>query len=321
VDRSARLSFVLALVSLLRPEALAFAESPAPTVHWGGIAYPDQFNTLAIGGTFNRFTEYDGAGTRYNSTLNESFGLNFATVSWSQHWQRWEGWSTNLTLGLGPTDPQPTKFIQNSMVHKALSFAPVKVGRAREGVIDAMIDASITRWFPLLDQRKEFYVGGGLSGGTLYQEAFARAGLRRVSFDSLIPYWDRTPLRVLSDYLRFSAMAWYGQLDTGALLHQIKPYSVLYQVSTSLGPYGKSDGPPHWELEYALTWDSGIFVDQTGQSRKEFFWSLAATYSAFRVETWNDSINHKDKGPTYGFTITLDLFRLFANTPANNKSL
>ena len=47
---------------------------------------------------------------------------------------------------------------------------------------------------------------------------FARAGLRRVSFDSLIPYWDRTPLRILTDYLRFSAMARYGQLDTGAVL-------------------------------------------------------------------------------------------------------
>ena len=112
-------------------------------------------------------------------------------------------------------------------------------------------------------------------------------------------------------------MARYGQLDTGAVLHQIKPFSFLYQLSTSRDPDGKSDGPPHWEIEYALTWDSGIFVDQTGQSRKEFFWSLAFTYDAFRMESWNDSINHKDQGPTYGFTVTLDLFRLFKKEGEN----
>lgn len=310
-------ALLYAVCMVLIMVASAIAESPAPTVHWGGIAYPDQFNTLTIGGTFNRFTEFDGAGTRYNSTLDDSLGLNFATMSWSQHWERLEGWSTNITVGAGPTGSQPTKFVQNNLVHKALGFAPVKEGQTRSDVVDAMISASVTRWFPLLDHRKELYIGGGLTGGTLYQEAFARAGLRRVSFDSLIPYWDRTPLRVLTDYLRFSAMARYGQLDTGAVLHQIKPFSFLYQLSTSLGPYGKSDGPPHWEIEYALTWDSGIFVDQTGQSRKEFFWSLAFTYDAFRMESWNDSINHKYQGPTYGFAVTLDLFRLFKKEGEN----
>jgi len=196
-------ALLYAVCMVLIMVASAIAESPAPTVHWGGIAYPDQFNTLTIGGTFNRFTEFDGAGTRYNSTLDDSLGLNFATMSWSQHWERLEGWSTNITVGAGPTGSQPTKFVQNNLVHKALGFAPVKEGQTRSDVVDAMISASVTRWFPLLDHRKELYIGGGLTGGTLYQEAFARAGLRRVSFDSLIPYWDRTPLRVLTDYLRF----------------------------------------------------------------------------------------------------------------------
>ena len=35
------------------------AETPAPSVHWGSIAYPDQFNTVQLGGTFNRFTQFD----------------------------------------------------------------------------------------------------------------------------------------------------------------------------------------------------------------------------------------------------------------------
>jgi len=288
----------------------ASAETPGPSVHWGSIAYPDQFNSLRVGGTFNRFTEFDGAGSRYHSTINESFGLNFATVSWTQHWARLPGWSSNLTVGIGPTGTQPTEYLQNNVTHAVLGDAAVPVGKRRSDVTDGMADASLTRWISLVNRRPELYVGGGVSLGTIYQEEFARIGLRRSSFDSFIPYWNDTPLHYLTDYLRFSAMARYSQLQSGALIHQVKPYSFLYQVSVSIGPYGKSDGPPRWEIEYALTWDSGIFTDETGQSRKEFFWSVAARYAAVRLETWNDSLHHKDKGPTYGFTITVDLFRL-----------
>ena len=287
------------------------AETPAPSVHWGSIAYPDQFNTVQLGGTFNRFTQFDGAGNRYHSTLNESFGLNFATASWTQHWQRWPGWSTNLTLGIGPTGHDPTEYLQNSVVHPILGDAAVPVGASRQDVVDGMVDGSVTRWFSLLNQPPRLFLGGGFSLGTVYYEEFARIGARRVSFDSLIPYWNDTPLHYISDYLRGSAMARYGALQSSGLIHNVKPYSFLYQLSLSVGPYGKDNVNPHWEIEFALTWDSGIFVDQAGQSRKEFFWSAAATYSALRLETWNDSIHHKDNGPTYGFTVTLDLLKLF----------
>ena len=110
-------------------------------------------------------------------------------------------------------------------------------------------------------------------------------------------------------------MARYGALQSSGLIHNIKPYSFLYQLSLSVGPYGEDKVDPHWEIEFALTWDSGIFVDETAQSRKEFFWSAAATYAALRMETWNDSLNQKDRGPTYGFTITLDLLKLFGRMP------
>ena len=115
-----------------------------------------------------------------------------------------------------------------------------------------------------------------------------------------------------SQLIVYHFMARYGALQSSGLIHNVKPYSFLYQLSVGVGPYGKEKVDPRWEIEFALSWDSGIFVDETGQSRKEFFWSVAATYAALRMETWNDSINHKDKGPTYGFTITLDLLKLFS---------
>jgi hypothetical protein len=287
------------------------AETPAPSVHWGSIAYPDQFNTLQVGGTFNRFTEFDGKGTRYHSTINESFGLNFATVSWTQHWQQWSGWSTNLTLGIGPTGSDPTEYTQNNIAHPIFGNQTVPVSRRRQDVVDGMVDGSVTRWISLLDRMPELFVGGGFSLGTVYYEEFARIGVRRASFDSFIPYWNDTPLHYVSDYLRGSAMARYGALQSSGLIHHVKPYSFLYQLSLGVGPYGKGSLDPRWEIEFALTWDSGIFVDETGQSRKEFFWSVAATYAALRMETWNDNINQKDKGPTFGFTVTLDLLKLF----------
>lgn len=287
------------------------AETPAPSVHWGSIAYPDQFNTAQIGGTFNRFSEFDGQGTRYHSTIHESFALNFATASWTQHWQRWPGWSSNLTLGIGPTGSEPTESIQNNIAHPIFGNQMVPVGRSRQDVIDGMVDGSVTRWFSLLDGMPELFVGGGVSLGTVYYEEFARIGVRRASFDSFIPYWDETPLHYVSDYLRASAMARYGVLQSSGLVQNVKPYSFLYQVSLSVGPYGKEKLNPQWEIEFALSWDSGIFVDVTGQSQKEFFFSLAASYAALRMETWNDALNQKDKGPTFGFTITLDLLKLF----------
>jgi hypothetical protein len=288
----------------------AWAEAPAPSVHWGSIAYPDQFNTLQLGGTFNRFTEFDASGNRYHSTIHESFALNFATVSWTQHWPRWSGWSSNLTLGIGPTGAQPTEYIQNNIVHPIIRTDQVPVGNARHDVVDAMVDGSLTRWWTLFSGKPELFLGGGFSLGTVYQEEFARIGLRRSSFDSFIPYWNDTPLHYLTDYLRFSTMGRASRLQPGALIHNIKPYSFMYQVSVSLGPYGTTQGAPHWEIEYALTWDTGIFTDEMGVSRKEFFWSVAATYSALRLETWNDSLNGKDNGPTYGFMVTIDLLRL-----------
>jgi hypothetical protein len=288
------------------------AETPAPSVHWGSIAYPDQFNTAQVGGTFNRFTEFDGSGTRYHSTINESFALNLATASWTHHSQQWRGWSSNLTLGIGPTGSNPTEYIQNNITHPILGNQKIPVGRVRQDVVDGMVDGSVTRWFTLLDRMPELFVGGGVSVGTVYYEEFARIGVRRASFDSFIPYWNETPLHYVSDYVRGSAMARYGALQSSGLVSNVKPYSFLYQVSVSVGPYGKEKLDPAWEIEFALTWDSGIFVDETGQSRKELFWSVAASYAALRVETWNDSINQKDKGPTYGFNVTLDLLKLFS---------
>jgi hypothetical protein len=38
---------------------------------------------------------------------------------------------------------------------------------------------------------------------------------------------------------------------------------------------------------------------------------VALRYSAVTIETWNDAINQKDYGPTFGGRVTLDLLYLY----------
>jgi hypothetical protein len=170
------LLFLLGLCLVVGTETVQ-AESPAPSVHWGALAYPDQYRTLDAGVTFNRFTEFS-AHDRYNSTIRETMGFNFATLSWTE---RFSDWGTNLTVGAGPTRDEPTETFQNGFIHRAFGFSPVPSGAVREAT-DFMIDGSLTRWAQLFGQHDSGFAGLGASSGTLYHEGFARLGARRLSF-------------------------------------------------------------------------------------------------------------------------------------------
>ena len=99
--------FIISLGLLLGMTRVVAAESPAPSAHWGAIDYPDQVRTLDFGLTLNRFTEFDPNGQRYNQ-IRETMGFKMVTLSWTERPTRFPEWGTNLTLGVGPTDDQPT---------------------------------------------------------------------------------------------------------------------------------------------------------------------------------------------------------------------
>jgi hypothetical protein len=162
------------VILLLRLADTVLAESPAPTVHRGGLAYPDQVNTLSLGYTGNRFTQFNGERDQFNR-ISETMGFNFGSLSWTQHWRSFEGLSTNLTVGAGPTGEQPTRYFQNEFVHDAVFGIPkVPVGRTRDE-FDFMVDASAMYWHSVLNAPRVFFIGGGISTGSLYTEGFARA--------------------------------------------------------------------------------------------------------------------------------------------------
>ncbi|HSF67836.1 MAG TPA: hypothetical protein VLA67_10460 [Nitrospiraceae bacterium] len=288
------------------------AESPSPTVHWGGLGYPDAHSKLELGYTGNRFTEFNSTGQRYNN-INESMGINFGTVSWTQHWERFKGWSTNLTFGGGPTSDQPTRFFQNELLHdRILGHSAVPTDRTRHA-FDFMVDGSITRWFSLVDQPTKLFVGVGGSTGSLYHEVFARTGIRGAEIGSsalsLLGWGDAN--NFAADFVRgfrWSAMGRIAQSYAGSAFLHVAGDNYILQTSLSWGIYDERP-LPKFEIETGISFNSGFFVSPQGKPREE----LLASIVTIRVrnvafETWNDAINEKDFGPTYGVRLTLDVY-------------
>ncbi|WP_155970417.1 hypothetical protein [Nitrospira japonica] len=288
-------------------------------MHWGAIAYPDQEQTLVAGMTFNRFTEFNGKGERFNA-IQESAGLNFATVSWTERLKKFPGWSTNLTVGAGPTQANPTLYLQNDVTHQLFGNSSVPVTKEREAT-DFMVNGTLTRWAKLFGEREVGFMSLGFAAGSLYQEAFAQMGLRRLSLaEALEPVvGTSTFLRGFSQFVRFSGMGRYGQLFGGAAFRDatVAAQNYLGQVSMSIASYGDSDEmPPRWELEFAFTIDSGLFADPSGHSIERRLGSVALRFPYGFLETWNDGIGGTDSGPTFGFQIMIDLRRIYKQVTA-----
>ena len=141
---STSVPLTLALVLFIR--TMVYAETPAPEIHWGALAYPDQYPVLQLGLTINRFTEFNGEGERFNE-IQETIGLNQITLTWTEHLSRFKNWSTNLTVGAGPTRDQPTRFLQNEVVHEGLKRIPKVPVREKRRQTDFMMTGSLNRWF------------------------------------------------------------------------------------------------------------------------------------------------------------------------------
>lgn len=293
MPRRFSLLFLLGLCFLVGPTT-ARAESPGPSVHWGALGYPDQYRTLDAGMTFNRFSEFSTV-RRYNSTIKETIGFNFATLSWTERFA--DNWGANLTVGVGPTRDEPSNTFQNGFIHRAFGFSPVPANQVRDGT-DFMIDGSVTRWGRLFGQNDTGFAGLGVSSGTIYHEGFARLGTRRISFGVPI--------------IRLSVMGRYGQLYKSSVLNQVAGQSYLGQASLGFAhytAYAKGE-QPKWELELGVSWETGLFVDPNGRPQREFFGTMAIRFPYGAFETWNDAVNFKDSGPTYGVRLMFDLLAI-----------
>ena len=293
--------FALSVATLLGWTSPGWAEANAQSTHWGALAFPDHDRTLALGFTTDRFTEFDGAGKRYND-IRQTDGFNFWSLSWTERLERFKGWNTNLTVGAGPTQDRFSRYLQNDVVHKFRGLTPVPVGATRDAT-DFMTSGTLTKWTGLLGSDDVFFYGVGGAAGSLYYEPYAQIGVRRLSLPEFVP--------VVSDYIRFSALARAGRPFSGSAFHEVANHSYLGQASVGIGNYRRTNCDTPWEIELGLTVDSGLFVDHRGDSLEERFVTVALRYSAVTFETWNDLINQKDYGPTFGARVTLDVLYLY----------
>lgn len=290
----------------------ARAENVAPGAHWGAIDFPDRDRTVMMGYTVNRFTEFNGSKDRFNA-VNQTAGFNFATVSWTDRIKAVPGWSGNLTLGAGPTGETPSSDLQNRFIHRATGQSPVPVDHTRTGG-DVMAGGSLTRWSRLFSPRDTGFAGIGIAGGSLYQELYGRIGMRHFSLAELatwlVPHLNQEFLTGVSRFVRFSAMGRYSRLYGGAAYSHdvIANQAYLGQASVSFADYDVGEWTrPQWEVEVALSYDSGLFTSPNGRWITRRFGSVALHFPYGTIETWNDWVGSTDSGPTYGFSLMLNL--------------
>ncbi len=310
---------ILIIVGVLTPLEVR-AETPAPFIHWGALSYPDQEPSIEMGLSLFRFTEFNGEGERFNG-IGETIGINFITLSWTEHLKKsLNNWSTNFTLGIGPTRNQPTEWLQNDVIHDGLwGIEPVPVGDKRKQT-DFSVSGSLTRWMPVTGQKRILYLSGGGQTGSLFHELFARTGFRRWSPVATIEHLNGNQngfFAKLFRPLRLSGMLRASRIATGAAFRDLANTAYTAQGSISYGWYDKHTLHPWFEVELGATLDSGIFNGELGDSLEERFWTAAIRAYPFTFETWNDQLNSKDFGPTYGARLTMDLYFLLPDSWQN----
>ena len=310
------LAFFLSGVVALIPPVVS-GEPPAPSIHWGALSYPDQEPQLTMGLSLFRFTEFNGEGERFND-INETIGINFITFSWTEHLtDTLENWSTNFTLGIGPTRNQPTEWLQNDLIHDRIWDIPtVPVERKRKET-DFSISGSLTHWWEIPGQKRILYFSGGGQSGSLYHEIFARTGFRRWAPLKAIEHLNGKQEGIFSSLfrpLRLSGMVRASRIFTGAAFHDLANAAYSAQGSISYGWYDEKTLHPWFEVEIGATIDSGMFNGVGGDSLEERFWTAALRAYPFTIETWNDQLNSKDYGPTYGGRLMMDLYFLLPDS-------
>ena len=181
-----------------------------------------------------------------------------------------------------------------------------------------MAGGSVTRWSPLFSAQDTGFAGLGIAGGSLYQEIYGRIGIRQLSLAELaawlFPHSDHALLNSLSRFVRLSAMGRYSRLFGGSAYSGdvTANQSYLGQVSVSFADYETvKSARPRWEVEIALTYDSGLFTFPNRRSISRRFGSVALHFPYGTLETWNDWVGATDNGPTFGFSLMFNLLELY----------
>jgi hypothetical protein len=318
--RVAVLGGALAAAAALAPEA--HAQNLGPGLHWGALAYPEIEPARQFGYQIFLFSEFGQPGDgRYSEAYQSTIGLNLLTVSSTRDLARNVANPNTLlfrsTLVAGASyDPIP-RALQNHFIHRCGGLAAL---RCRNGQIP-YVPRGQTRTSPEFGYSGELtarvlslgrselgeprlfasrlFISGGFWLSTIDNELYAQLGLYRFP---LIVGRMRDWRSCIYFYL--SGMARAGAAIGGVPVPWRGPAfeDVASEYLTSQGSLGvvlfESVFPVG--LEVGITGSTGLFVDGTGRGIPEKLISIRLEVGDLVFETFNDLINDKDMGPTFG---------------------
>lgn len=256
------------------------------------------------------------------------------------------GYARRVSFVVGVVDDHVPEFLQNTVIHQGNLRGEDKLWKVPRSTADSVNRPSLgpTEGVPVLGASAEYFlrlsyeteeygereraftplfVGAGASVGTLNQDLFVHAGS---SYSTLkTPWADLGWIRMPS--LGGGMMLRAGVLAPGYYFRDVASNYVSAQASGRVR-LEFWDFPV--DLEYALTASSGMFVaarstaqlaeiEARGEPARKVYFAKIAIPERFRsirlrigqftFETFNDSPGGKDKGPSFGASVTLDTYR------------
>ena len=326
--QSAVASLVAASLLLLTASAVPAGGQGmgVPSAHFGALAYPTPDRIWEAGVNLDRFTEFtkpaDSAaavrdGLRDNKTrhyaLRTTLGINSAYVMRTYHWREM---SSIIRLGAftGTVGDNPSRFLQNNFRHRDAGYQFIPVGHVtKAGLIGAF--GGIDRWGDVAPTwwGHEFSLGSyyGVDGMTsnLYDEVALRFGTRLHLSRSVM--WPTVGASYRwGVYVRQQKNLNEAPRDTGAKSMRdviANTYGLkMLSLRLPLDEWASNRGlVPAVEVGYS--WHSAFFLARpfgqtTFQRLPEKFLTLSAQWGGgdFSIETYNDLVNDKDIGPSFG---------------------
>lgn len=231
--------------------APAFAESPAVTVRWGGLAFSGQASTLPVDGTINHSTAFDNhspTSLRSESPLNDTFGINLVSISWTKQWDCsiCQGITTKMTAGvvLMPEEPSRLPTDIRNMGGSATS-------------VDGM-DAILNKWFSIKQNGDGVAFGTSFirTGSTLSTDLFGRSVVGGLALPIDVSLPERLSLMGRANLKeQFSSLSYrYEGL-------KVETWNQTPYNNPGRGDFGVA-------VAYSVEWDSTHFWDLTGSQRR-----------------------------------------------------
>lgn len=264
----------------------------SPSVHFGAMSWPALEPEVAAVVNLDRFTEFDGEGRRYNA-LHETVGLDLLAVSMTRPLRLTSLTLVHGALAVGVAWDQPTRFLQNQFLHGIRRFAEVPVGHTEQGAHGAA-SLELTQLLPVTPLHSAPFVDLGGTASSVASDLWIETGWRAPPFG-------------------LSAMVRAGVPIGGSAFpnRYLADDYVLALLSVRLPLDDWAAGLPAGgiipAIEVSLTQSSGYFRRATGGGFHERFCSLRLTWGVAAFETWNDLCGGKDRGPTYGARLELNV--------------